>query len=504
MRRLTIFVVLLSATTLAFIIMRTSAQNPQNAQIPSPDYPFPGYPEEFSPMKTWRPGKPPLTEPTSKFLKAVKPVPNRYIVKLKDEVVPRDNSIESKRDQISEIANSHAAAHRGQVKHIYAAVLRGFSIELPNEAAARAISHNPQVQWVSEVDVFKTTQGEGADGYNFDGDIQPNALEADPPWGLDAIDGTLPQTAPDINGQSTALNALYIYNATGAGVVAYVLDGGIFNQHQEFSTGSFSRASQLADCFTYVNCRNGQQTSYFNQQTCVSPMPNSNNNDCSGHGTQVAGIIGGRLTGVAKGVTIKSVKVCGRLNFCPLDSIIAGADLVTSDHLANYSTPAVANFSLGGPVSAAMDQAVSDTIQSGVTCVFSAGNDNTLALGQSPAHIPQGLTVGGVDWTGSREIHSNFGPPVDMYAPGARIVSAQSGNDICSLWGGTNHEFCVAPWGTSLAAPFVTGLVATYLQGRSGTDQCIFYPVQGPAPPCCGDPSICPDRVTRFIDATRN
>jgi hypothetical protein len=500
MRRFTFCFVVLSALALAVWFMPTSAQNPQ---IPTPDYPFPGYPETFSPMKTWRPGKPQLTEPSSKFLKAVKPVPNRYIVKLKDEVIPKDNSIESKRDQISEIARSHAAEHRGQVGHIYAAVLRGFSIELPNETAARAISNNPKVQWVSEVEVFKTKQDEGGgDGYNFDGDsLDPFAFESDPPWGLDAIDGTLPQPPPDGNGQSTAANAVYVYNATGAGVVAYVLDTGIFNQHQEFIDFFSSRASQLADCFTFVNCHNGQQTTYFNQQTCVSPMPNSNNNDCSGHGTHVAGIIGGKTTGVAKQVTIESVKVCGSVSFCPVDSIIAGVDLVTSDHLANSSVPAVANMSLGGPVSPPLDQAVSDSIQSGVTCVFSAGNNNTVASSQSPADVPQGLTVGGVDWTGRRTSNSNFGSSVDMYAPGVSIVSPQSGNQICLIWAGTNHEYCVAPAATSWAAPFVTGLVATYLQGRTGSNQCIFNPVQGPAPPCCGNPSACPDRVTRFINA---
>jgi hypothetical protein len=116
MRRFTFSFVVLSAAAFAFCIMRTSAQNPQ---IPSSDYPFPGYPEEFSPMKTWRAGKPHLAESTDKFLKIPNPIPNQYIVKLKDDVVPKNNSIQSKRDQISEIARAHAAAHRGVVGFIY-------------------------------------------------------------------------------------------------------------------------------------------------------------------------------------------------------------------------------------------------------------------------------------------------------------------------------------------------------------------------------------------------
>jgi hypothetical protein len=383
-------------------------------------------------------------------------------------------------------------------------VLRGYSIKLPNEAAARAISNNPHVQWVSEAGTSKTTQDEEGGGINTDGnDLEPNSLEFDPPWGLDAIDGTLPQPEPDQAGQSNAFGAVYLYNATGSGVVAYVLDSGIFNQHEQF-TDFGGRALQFADCFTWKDCFGEPVTDYFNQQICVSPMPNSNNNDCDGHGTMVAGIIGGKTTGVAKPVIIKSVKVCGAGGNCPDPSVIAGVDAVTSDHLAHFSVAAVANMSLGRrPALPAIEQAVLDSIQSGVTYVFSAGNDTTLASLQSPADIPQGLTVGGVNWTGNRYVNSNFGPSVDMFAPGARIISAHSGNNpnICAIWGGTNHEYCTHPGATSWAAPFVTGLVATYLQGRSGTDQCIFFPVQGPAPPCCGDPSVCPDRVTRFIDA---
>jgi subtilisin family serine protease len=507
MRRLTIFVVLLSATALAFIIIRASAQNPQNPQIPSPDYPFPGYPEEFSPMKTWRPGKPGLTKPTGKFLKAAKPVPKQYIVKLKDDVVPKDKSIKSKQDQISEIAAAHASAHRGKVTYIYGAVLGGYSIELPNEAAARAISNNPQVELVSEVEQYAWGPEEGdGDGINFElepGDLEPEGLQSNPPWGLDAIDGSIPQGAPNPNtGRS---NGQYLYNATGAGVVAFVLDSGIFNQHEDFSTGFFSRASQFADCFTYVNCHNGQFTPYSNQQVCVFPMPNQNNNDCVGHGTHVAGVIGGNFAGVAKQVTIKSIKV-GSTFGVTTDALVKGINEVTINHLENSSVPAVANISLGGSPDSQVDNAVIDSIRSGVTYVIAAGNTNRAANNISPARVPEAVTVGAVDWTAVRFVlgpsaGSNFGPVLDIFAPGVLIPSPQSGNGICSIWGGTNHEYCLATWGTSFAAPHITGLIATHLQGRTASDQCFFYPVEGPAPPCCGDPSACPDRVTRFIDA---
>lgn len=484
MRKVTFSLVLLGTCAWLFT-MATSAQNPQ---IPSPDYPFPGFPREFSPVNTWRPAKAKLpVEPPTKFVKATRAIPHRYIVVLKEDVVAKNASRESRRARITAIANDHASAHLGRVDFIYDTVLKGYSIELPTEAAAIAISNNPKVRWVEEDVQLEWAQEQGG--------LEPEGLQSNPPWGLDAIDGTLPQLTPSTNGRS---NGQYLYNATGAGVVAYVLDSGIYPFHQDFSTGFYPRASQAADCFTYVNCQSGTLTPYWNYEACAYPMPNGLNNDCHGHGTHVAGTIGGNSYGVAKQVTIKSVKV-GSAYGPFLSSVIAGVQWVTNDHLAYPEVPAVANISLGFPITPSLDQAVSNSIAYGVTYVIAAGNNNGDAQNISPARVAEALTVGAVNWTASRSSFSNWGSRVDLFAPGEGIVSALSGNQLC-FWDGTNDEECILS-GTSQAAPHVAGVVAMYLQGRTGTSLCYLYPVQGSAPPAGGDPSVCPDRVTRFINA---
>ena len=208
----------------------------------------------------------------------------------------------------------------------------------------------------------------------------------------------------------------------------------------------------------------------------------------------------------AKNVAINSVKVGSTYGY-PLDATIAGVNWVTSDHLAHSSTPAVANISLAFPTGFGLETAVQNSINSGVTYVTSAGNDNANAANQAPADVADALTVGAVDWTGSRWLvsqsqGSNWGPAVDLFAPGVYVVSAQSGNGICLYWDGSNTSSCIAS-GTSVAAPHVAGAVAMYLQGRTGTTACGFYPIQGVAPPG-GDASVCADRVARFIDANAN
>lgn len=177
---------------------------------------------------------------------------------------------------------------------------------------------------------------------------------------------------------------------------AYVLDSGINVQHTAFLTPFVSRASQAADCFTFVNCQSGQLTPFFNQQACVFPMPNANNNDCHGHGTHVAAILGGNTHGVAKNVTIKSVKV-GSTNGVILSAAIAGVNWVTGDHQAN-PTSAVATVNAALPTSSGVETAVTNSLAQGVTYVSAAGNNNANANTQSPANVPDVLTVGAVDW----------------------------------------------------------------------------------------------------------
>jgi subtilisin family serine protease len=426
-----------------------------------------------------------------KFVKMKNPIPNRYIVLLNDDVVANKSSLDTRRAAVTKIASRHAIAYRGKVDYIYETALKGYAIELPDEAAAITLSQERQVNWVEEDGQFEYAQDQIQ--------IQPEAFQNTPPWGLDAIDGTIPAPAPDANGRT---NGIYIYNSTGAGVNAYVLDSGINTAHTEFTTGFSSRASQAANCIVFTNCQSGQMTPFFNQDQCVFPMPNSTNNDCHGHGTHVAGTLGGTNYGVAKSVSIKSVKI-GTSNGVILSAFLAGVNWVTSDHLANPGTPAVANASVQLPTGMGVETAVSNSIALGVTYVAAAGNNNTNAANISPANVAAALTVGAVDWTGTRPSFSNWGPSVDLFAPGVFTLSALTGNFMPCIWNGTNSTFCQFVNGTSQASPHVAGAVAMYLQGRPGTTSCAQFPKQGVAP-AAGNLSSCPDRVTQFINANSN
>ena len=426
----------------------------------------------------------PIT-PQAKFRKTKKPIPNRYIVVLDDDVVPDNASLEVRRGRVAAIARGHAQAHRGTVDFIYETALKGYAIELPNEAAARAISNSPGVRWVEE------------DGYG-DWNQAPPSPQPSPPWGLDSIDGQMPLPAPNFSTGRT--NGFYGFGANGTGVTAYVLDSGINTQHQEFMTPFFSRASQAADCFDFVNCVQGTTlTPFHNQEACVFPMPNSSNNDCHGHGTFVAGIVGGNQFGVAKNVTIKSVKI-GSTSGVIFSAAIAGVNWVTGQ--ASPSIPAVATMNTALPINSGVETAVNNSLNAGITYVVAAGNNNAdAATNQSPANVPGVLTVGAVDWNGNRPSFSNWGPGVDLFAPGVTIVSALTGNFLCS-WDGTNSSSCILS-GTSFAAPHVAGAVALYLQGKPGQTSCGPNPITGVAP-ASGNVSGCPDRVSRYIKATAN
>lgn len=423
--------------------------------------------------------------PRAKFSKTKKPIPNRYIVVLEDNIVPVNATREVRRGRIAAFAKSLAESHGGTVDFIYETALMGFAIELPTEAAARAISNSPRVRWVEE------------DGYG-EWDQAPPSPQPSPPWGLDAIDGQMPTQAPSFT--TGRNNGFYGFGANGTGVSAYILDTGINTEHQEFKTPFFSRASIAADCFNFVNCVSGEQTPFFNQQQCVFPVPNAGNNDCLGHGTHVAGTIGGNQYGVAKNVTLRSVKV-GSSNGPIISAVIAGVNWMTGNHQANPSTPVVANMSLQIPTGQGVEAAVQNAINQGVTIVVAAGNNNANANVGAPANVADALTVGAVDWNGIRSPVSNWGPGVDLFAPGIQVVSASTGS-ICN-GGNSPSAFCLLS-GTSHAAPHVAGGVALYLQFRQGQVNCNAFPIDGSAPTFNANFSTCPDRVARFIKATAN
>lgn len=354
------------------------------------------------------------SEGDDKFRRVSKPIQDHYIVVLKKDLASRD---------VESLTNDLTARHGGNAKHVYRHAIKGFSAQM-TEAAAIALSKDPQVEYVEEDGkVFiSTTQNTDTNDFNL--------------WGLDRID------------QRNLTPSSHTYNYsnvnTGTGIHAYVIDSGIQVTHRDFrrANGS-SRAINNVD---FVN-------------------DGWNGGDCNGHGTFVAGIIGGNTFGVAKDVSLHSVRVFGCDDWTWGSTIIAGIDWVTANHIS----PAVANLSLGvdpdsifGGIDYGIEDAVRGCIAAGVTCVVAAGNDNRDARDTSPARVEEAITVGATDFLDRRAYFSNFGPAIDLFAPGMGIVSA---NNTDENGNGILDDFTTGQ-GTSFAAPHVTGTVARFLQNN--------------------------------------
>ncbi|HUF99256.1 MAG TPA: S8 family peptidase [Ilumatobacter sp.] len=240
--------------------------------------------------------------------------------------------------------------------------------------------------------------------------------QVSPPWGLDRIDQ---RTGP--------LDGAYHYAASGVGVTAYVIDTGLWLSHEEF-------AGRVLDG-AFWDFGDGTGTW-----------------DCNGHGTHVAGTLGGSTYGVAKSVSVVPVKVLDCSGSGTTSGVIAGIDWVITHHATGV--PAVANLSLGGDASPSIDAAVEALIADGVTVVVAAGNDADATCNYSPARVPAALTVAASTSNDQRASYSNYGSCNDIFAPGSKTLSAYAGSDT---------ETAVLS-GTSMASPHVAGAAALLLE----------------------------------------
>ena len=239
-----------------------------------------------------------------------------------------------------------------------------------------------------------------------------SATQLNATWGLDRLDQA-----------SRPLNGNYNYPDLGAAVNVYVIDTGILTTHQQFGGRAFSAID----------------------------MVDSDNNatDCNGHGTHVAGTVGSQTYGVTKNAKLFAVRVLDCEGSGMVSKVIAGVEWVTANHIK----PAVANMSVGGGASQALDDAIAASIQAGVTYVVAAGNENTKACDSSPARVPLAITVGSTTSSDARSDFSNYGSCVSVFAPGS---------DITSTWY-TSNTATNKISGTSMASPHVAGVAALYL-----------------------------------------
>jgi subtilisin family serine protease len=282
-----------------------------------------------------------------------------------------------------------AAVAHANPNYVYDAALNGFAAQL-NAGQLNALQHNPNVDYIEQ-----------------DQEASIDTTQSSATWGLDRIDQ-----------RNLPLSTTYTYNKTASNVYAYIIDTGIQTSHPDFG----GRAAVSYDAL------------------------GGNGQDCNGHGTHVAGMVGGAKYGVAKAVRLRAVRVLNCSGSGTYSQVIAGVNWVKQNH----ASPAVANMSLGGGYSSAVNSAVTSMINSGVFTAVAAGNSNANACNFSPASASGALTVAASDRTDTRASFSNYGGCVEVYAPGVSITSDWKNGGVNTISG------------TSMASPHAAGVGALY------------------------------------------
>ncbi len=336
-------------------------------------------------------------KPAKKLVKKARAIVGEYIVVLDDDVIgaPGEHS------PAESLADSLVSTYGGKVRRRFKHAINAFTATM-TEGEAQTMSEDALVAYIEE-----------------DSEVTLSAVQSPATWGLDRVDQRL-----------RTLNNSYSYTYMGAGVNVFVVDTGIRTNHVDFGGRAFAGAA-----WDFVgDGRNGQ--------------------DCHGHGTHVAGTIGGNTVGVAKRAALYSVRVFDCLGKTGTGRILAAVNTITAYH----RKPAVVNMSLGGPIDYALDTAVTNSVNAGITYVVAAGNDGVDACTVSPARAPGTITVGATDALDRRAVFtptgsSNYGACVDVWAPGLNITSAAH----------TSTNGLTLKSGTSMASPHVAGAAAIYL-----------------------------------------
>jgi subtilisin family serine protease len=300
-------------------------------------------------------------------------------------------------DETEGKAKVKAAKGNGNLKNVYKHALKGFSADLSDEAVAE-LRADPDVAYVEADQVYTI-----------------DATQSGATWGIDRIDQ-----------RNRPLSGTYTYNTTASNVYAYIIDTGIRTSHTQFG----GRASNVYDAF------------------------GGTGNDCNGHGTHVAGTVGGSTYGVAKGVRLRGLRVLNCSGSGSTSGIIAALDWLR----VNHTKPAVGNMSLGGGYSSSLNSAVNDLSNAGVFMAVAAGNSNANACNYSPASAANATSVASSTSSDAKSSFSNYGSCVHVYAPGSSITSA---------WH-TSTTATNTISGTSMASPHVAGVAALYKATNTG------------------------------------